>query len=281
MDKQEAIDYVLDELDKGRSRQEITAALSRKLGAPVELVGKFVWQTAERYEQSKVQSRQPTGVSQQPTAYSRQPTDQSRQTKADNRQPTAYSRQPTAGSLSQTAYQREAAVEPIPEPNRVYEATPVEAAPVLEAAPARQLEQEAAVTPDLEKFILDELGQNKRDSDIVLQVVERTGWDYQRAQRMVSRVGARNYKKVTARQNCLIIPLALVFLIAGLILLGASIAEGYQLRFILNSPNNLTGEQIQLAYERGRNLPWAFGLGLALSLGGSFGLFSAVRKQTE
>ncbi len=57
MDKQEAIDYVLDELDKGRSLPEITAALSRQLGAPEDMVGKFVTQTAERYAAVKNRSR--------------------------------------------------------------------------------------------------------------------------------------------------------------------------------------------------------------------------------
>ncbi len=73
MDKQEAIDFVLDELDKGRSRAEITAALSRKLGAPVDLVSKFVAQTATRYQQSKARGK-PTAFSLQPTAASLQPT---------------------------------------------------------------------------------------------------------------------------------------------------------------------------------------------------------------
>jgi hypothetical protein len=94
-------------------------------------------------------------------------------------------------------------------------------------------------------------------------------------------VGARNYHKVTTRQNCLFIPLALVFLAAGLVLLGASIVEAYQIQFLLPSPNNLSYDQIQAAYERGRILPWAFVTSLVLSVGGGIGLFSAIRKQME
>jgi len=268
MDKQEAIDFVLDELDKGRSLQDITAALSRQLGAPGDLVGKFVAQTADRYQQSKAQGRQPVAYSQQPSAYSLQPI-------ADSLQPTAYSQQ---AAINPPPLARDAmgmaADEPIPEPNAPY--VPPE---TVETSP--RVEQEPAVSAVLEKFILDELGKNKRDSDVALEVVERTGWDFRQAQRMVSRVGARNYKKVAARQNCLIIPLALVALVAGLVLLGASVIEAYQIRFLLPSPNDLNMEQVQAAVERGRDLPWAFVTGLALSVGGCIGLISAIRKQME
>lgn len=297
MDKQDAIDFVLDELDKGRSPAEITAALSRKLDAPVELVGKFVRQTKQRYEQSQGVSRQPLAGSQKPSASGPQPSAFSQQPLAGSQKPPAYSQPPAAHSQPPAAYseqplagslqpssgglmpadyrQPEAAAEALPDPNKAYEA-----APVMEAAPVEQVEREAADALELEKYILDQLGKNKREGDIVLGVVERTGWDYKQAQRMVSRVGARNYKKVTARQNCLIIPLAVVFLIAGLILLGASVFEAYQIRIFLPSPD-LSLEQVQAAVERGRNLPWAFITGLALSLGGGFGLISAIRKQME
>jgi hypothetical protein len=278
MDKQAAIDFVLDELDKGRSLQDITAALSRQLGAPADLVGKFVAQTADRYQQSKAQGRQPVALSPQLSAYSLQSV-------APNQQPSAYSRQPVTPSQPPSAYSSQtemswpaaagmAADEPIPEPNAPY--VPPE---TVETSP--RVEQEPAVSAVLEKFILDELGKNKRDSDVALEVVERTGWDFRQAQRMVSRVGARNYKKVAARQNCLIIPLALVALVAGLVLLGASVIEAYQIRFLLPSPNDLNIEQVQAAVERGRDLPWAFITGLALAVGGGIGLIAAIRKQME
>ena len=307
MDKQEAIDFVLDELDKGRGLPEITAALSRQLGAPQDLVGKFVTQTAERYQQSKAALGKPSAASQQPSAFGPHPSAASQQPSALSPQPSAGSPQPSAGSpqpsaaasqpaVSQLAASQmaaynpqtavsqaalagseleTAAVEPLPEPD-TYAPPPVEAAetPV-------PVEREPAVSPRLEKFILDELGKNKREGDVVLAVVERTGMEYARAQRLVSRVGAKNYKKVTARQNCLIIPLALLALTAGLVLLGASVIEAYQIRFLLPSPNNLNMEQIQAAVERGRELPWAFITGLALSVGGGIGLFSAIRKQME
>ncbi len=282
MDKQEAIDFVLDELDKGRSPAEITAALSRRLGAPIDLVSKFVRQTALRYQQSKATLGQPLAASSQPAApkpppaaYTPQPSAFSQPPSAGTPQPLARSPQPSAYSAPPAAYsQPSAPAEPIPEPAPVY----------LEPAAAEPLppvEPELAATPALEKFILNELGKNAREGDVVLQVVEKTGMNYRQAQRLVSRVGAKNYKKVTTRQNCLIIPLALLFLVAGLVLLGASIVEAAQIRFLLPSPNNLSIEQIQAAYERGRSLPWAFGVGLALSLGGGFGLFSAIQKQRE
>jgi hypothetical protein len=272
MDKQEAIDFVLDELDKGRSLPEITAALSRQLGAPVDLVGKFVTQTAERYQQSKAALGKPATASQQPTAYRAQPASGSSQPLAYSPQPPAYSPQTAANRPAATAAGA-TAVEPIPEPDAAHVPSPV-------AEPLPPAEPELAATPELEKFILNELTKNQRDSDVVLRVVEKTGMNYRQAQRLVSRVGAKDYKKVTARQNCLIIPLALVFLVAGLVLLCASVVEAYQIRLLLPSPN-LSIEQIQAAVERGRILPWAFGVGLALSVGGGIGVFSAVRKQTE
>ena len=70
MDKQEAIDFVLDELDKGRSLPEITAALSRRLGAPVDLVSKFVGRRRGATSSRKAASGKPLAASQQPPASS-------------------------------------------------------------------------------------------------------------------------------------------------------------------------------------------------------------------
>jgi hypothetical protein len=309
MDKQEAIDFVLDELDKGRSPAEITAALSRRLGAPIDLVSKFVRQTSLRYQQSKAAlgeplatsqkqsapsqkplassqppsafsqpppaaSQKPAAISQKPLAPSQQPAAIGLQPPAASQQPIAASHEPIASGQPPAAYKAQmAAEEAIPLPNAEY-TMPAEQTP-------RRAEREAAISPELEKYILDELGKNKREGDVVLGVVERTGMEYREAQRMVSRVGARNYKKVTARQNCLIIPLAVIALVAGLVLLGASVIEAYQIRFLLPSPNDLNLEQVQAAVQRGRELPWAFVTGLALSLGGGIGLIGAIRKQME
>ncbi len=152
---------------------------------------------------------------------------------------------------------------------------------MIAAEPLAPAGRETAVSPELEKYILDELGKSKREGDVVLGVVERTGMEYRQAQRLVSRVGAKNYKKVTARQNCVIIPLAVLALVAGLVLLGASVFEAYQIRFLLPSPNDLNIEQVQAAVQRGRSLPWAFITGLALAVGGGIGLVGAIRKQME
>ena len=200
MDKQEAIDFVLDELDKGHSLTDITSTLSLKLGAPPEVVGKFVTQTAERYQQSQAALKFPTSSSQMPSAFSAPP-------KAPP--PPVI---PSASLPSQPVRP-----EPIPEPNPVYQAPVVPvAAPASQAAPAADLASASeaigqvgkeAASPELEKFILDQLGKNKKVSDVVLLVVEKTGMEYRAAQRLVSRVGARNAKKVAAKQNCVIIPL--------------------------------------------------------------------------
>ena len=274
MDKQEAIDFVLDELDKGHSLTDITSTLSLKLGAPPEVVGKFVTQTAERYQQSKAALKIPAPTSQIPSAFS------------------ALPKAPPPPVIASTALPPQPVrPEPIPEPNPVYQPPVVPAAlsasqlsPAADPASASQASAQVgkeAVSPELEKFILDQLGKNKKVSDVILMVVERTGMEYRAAQRLVSRVGARNAKKVAARQNCVIIPLALVFLIAGFVLLGASVVEAYQIRFMLPSPNDLNIEQVQTIYDRGRSLPWAFATGLALAVGGGIGLFTAIRNQAQ
>ena len=273
MDKQQAIDFVLDELDKGKPLPDITAALSSQLGAPVEIVSKFVTQTAQRYQQSKAALGHSIASNPLPSAFS-----------------APLKGTPPPSSIP-TYTSPPAMPEPIPSPNSVYQApavpepfSVVQSPPVTEeqnVSAALQQAGSAVDADELEKFILSQLGGSKKESDIVMRVVEKTGMEYREAQRLVSRVGARNYKKVAAKQNCVIIPLALVFLVAGLILLGASVVEAYQIRFMLPSPNDLNIEQVQSIYERGRSLPWAFGAGLALSVGGAIGLFSAIRNQTR
>lgn len=59
MNKQEAIDFILKQLDQGHSREEVAAALSEKMGAPLDLVSKFIAQVAA----SRPQPAPPTAVS--------------------------------------------------------------------------------------------------------------------------------------------------------------------------------------------------------------------------
>jgi peptide/nickel transport system permease protein len=105
MEKQEAIDFITGELDKGRRPEQIAAALSRRLNAPFELVLKFVRRTQQSYEQSKAVPGVSGAVSPQPTAYSPPPAVHSAQPAASRPQQTADRSQP-AVSRSQPAVSR-------------------------------------------------------------------------------------------------------------------------------------------------------------------------------
>ncbi len=222
MDKQEAIDFVLDELDKGRSPAEITAALSRRLGAPVDLVSKFVRQTGDPLpavegcpgEPSACEPTSHRRSSQQPSAFSAQPS--SRQPAASRLH--ANSRWTLARSLQDPAnLQAAASQQPVAFDGQAAGIGAVEEALPLPNASIRcqrsrlraPAEREAAVSAELEKFILDELGKDKARRRCGAGSGREDRHGIPASPATWSRGWAlENYKKVTARQNCLIIPLA-------------------------------------------------------------------------
>jgi hypothetical protein len=166
----------------------------------------------------------------------------------------------------------ETAEEPAAEASQTASLTAA-AAPDLKA-----LEQ----NPKVEKFVLQMLATNRKTSDTVLAVCERTGLSWEEAQRLVGRIAAKNHKSLKSKQNRLPMILSIVALLAGAVLAFAGINEMYT---IYSAVQGMQSEQEMLAaavtQEFVRSAFWSLAMGGILLVGGAAGLFIAMRVQFE
>jgi hypothetical protein len=126
-------------------------------------------------------------------------------------------------------------------------------------------------------MVVKELGKNRKQSDVVMQVCEQTGLNWDQAQRLVARIATKNRKKLTSKQNRIFIPLAAIALLVGLALIAASISE------VLDAAAHAS-DVVQDANEVEfivREVFWGFVTGGALLLGGIAGLIRALQTQFD
>jgi hypothetical protein len=239
MDKQQAIDFVRQELSAGSTPQEITGELSRQLGAPPEAVEKFV--------ASVIASSPPV-----PSPENAAP-------------PPA---EPPAESPAVIPQAAPAATPPFMETGTVLPATP-RSGPI---PPGRFVAAQPDLDPKLlsatQAMILAELMKGKKRSDITLLVCEQTGLGWEHAQQLVARVASSQSGKIAGRQNRLILPMAIGALIIGLLLTAASLNELLSFGLLVASGSYGTASQSPLFSAITFLL-----IGLGLTLGGVISLF--------
>ena len=187
MDKQEAINFILQELGKHRSKDEITADLSNEIGAPSEMVSKFVAQVASGYQASPQQNI--SDASPADLRSNQNMATASAATKAPTDAVQAFLQGNTPSDRNSTASPGE--------------------------------------DPELEEMILGALSKSKRHSDIAMMVCEQTGMNWNQAQRTVARVEMKNRGKLAAKQNRIVIPLIIAALVFGALLVVSGIYEYY------------------------------------------------------
>jgi hypothetical protein len=152
-------------------------------------------------------------------------------------------------------------------------------APVAPPQPASPFPIKAApnldqIDPELEKHILNDLAKSRRQEDIIMEICEKTGASWDQAQRLVARIATQNRKKLTTRQNIVLIPLSLGAAGGGLALMLATLKE--TLIFI----NSIFGSNTPGTFvDFDRYTIWGFFLGVGLLLGGVVGLYKALQSQ--
>ncbi|GAB4580921.1 MAG: hypothetical protein Fur0022_36650 [Anaerolineales bacterium] len=119
---------------------------------------------------------------------------------------------------------------------------------------------------ELTDYVICELGKLRRKSDVVMEVCERTGMEWQAAQKFVYQVEFDNRKKVAARQSPLAIIFGVGFVLGGLILALVSLVA--------------TLQGINLHYQ---GIPYVgnlagVGFGVVLIAGGVIGLWETIQK---
>ena len=275
MDKQATIDFILRELDQNRSQEEITSQLCQQLGAPADLVSKFVSQVAS--EQT------PAHTTAQPPPASSQPYEQAFSHQEISSIETPFSNPPPP--------KREPPVE-------VYsheEVTSIESSirepgPVVQAEPQIQDKDDPASyvekpLPDLseeqlEQLILKALSKNRRRSDIVAAVCERMNMNWDEGERLVARVDAENRSHVVSRQNVIFVPIAIIAILAGLALIYASVSEIFAVGMEVIEPGADIGSALPDIERSFFDFAWAI-TGVTLFLVGVVGLFLALRAQFD
>jgi hypothetical protein len=249
MEKQEAIHFIHQQLDRGLPATEIVEKLTAELHAPKAAVEKFVAQVAERY----IRPPAPSAESQPPVA-------------------------PIPKKVTLPLWLEGLASDGV---------TLLDNTPFLQIASKPQAEtpqaQPAAPSkrisdPALEQFVLHQLLKNRKRSDIALAVAERAGVDWHEAQRLVGHVAALNHAKLAARRNMLIIPIGVVFTLTGL---GMAAVSAWSLAPTLGMLTGQAPISLQAMPNRIDQVIGALFLGMALAAGGIIGIVIALRGQTD
>jgi hypothetical protein len=135
--------------------------------------------------------------------------------------------------------------------------------------------------PAFVKYVVSELAKNRKRSDIVMTICERTGADWSEAQRFVGQVYAEQHSSINARKNRLIVPLCIGAVILGFVF---TIGTAYPMIYLLTGR---TEEFISMTRSMGsmsdyiNAAPYIFLTGIAMIGGGIIGLVMALRSQME
>lgn len=278
MDKQDAIDFIVEQFEEGRSPSEIARSLSAELNAPYEIVLAFVNRTLEkRLALTELQEFSQITTVSLPLPAADVGSVSSKL--ALETSPEEFAPAENAWSAptepARAAYSWEPQV-----------ASDLPAAPSQAQAAAPAASSFESIDPRLEKFIIDQLSGHKKNSDVVMAVCERAHVDWNEAQRLVGYTQSKNHKKITTRRNLFMIPFSAAALLAGLALLGAIVQEAAPYIPILQRFNEggLDAAMKSLPAQdivSPRSLLFYFTLGMSLTLGGSVGLIRALKTQFE
>lgn len=130
----------------------------------------------------------------------------------------------------------------------------------------------------LEKAILAALSKQRRQSDVVMMVCERTGMSWGQAQRLVTDVSLKNRKKLNQRQGLVQILLSLLAVLAGLALIFLVLSELYTFYRLYTQPEAMgtTPYAVLDRYTISAGV-----LGILLFLGGITGMVLGIRKRLD
>jgi hypothetical protein len=135
--------------------------------------------------------------------------------------------------------------------------------------------------PELEKYVISELAKNRKRSDIVMAICERTGAHWSEAQRFVGQVSAQKHTTIHARKNRLIIPLCIGAIVMGFIF---TLGTAYPMVYLVSGRTSEFYEKVNMAGSLGdyfNAAPYIFGTGIVLIAGGIIGLVTAMQSQME
>jgi hypothetical protein len=184
MTKQEAVDFILSELAKRRSRDDIIQELCQRTGGSVEQVRQFV-----QFVESQNPFLPPPPVS----------------------APVVSPARPAQPPPVVKPIKRDAVAAPVAAPVSAPESA------VSIARPA-STSTDTLDTPENTTFVISEIATHRNRNDIIMALCEKTGSSWDQAQRFVRKVESENRQSIAARQSPILVMIGVVTIVGGLLL---------------------------------------------------------------
>ncbi len=267
MEKPEARDFVLQRLQLGYEKEEIVKDLCQRLGAPSELVLRFVNQVSENYLRNQNSGISPFVIIDQ-------------KEKIENETGLEDKAMDQSGKDDSISVEGEASIDEIvtlEQKSSEYE----EERSAIEQAESQsrnEFEEISIVNdiniPELEQLTLQNIKKLYRHNDIVEQVCEKTGWSWNKAQRFVAKTQTKNHQELTRSSRIFMIIFCIIFIIGGLLLLLWSVLTFKEYR------NGWTGQITStLSMDLVSFIIGGFFTSLGIILGGIYGLYRTLSNQ--
>lgn len=213
MDKQQAIDFILERIAHDYTQEEIVRDLSHHLKAPQDVLKTLVAKIEAQHPHIRPQA-QPEPPAEMPAYETAAPAAPAAEVPADL--PSAFlsnfdestalpEPEPAPVPQAELANTRTAAL-PSPETGTIASAKAARQAKLLE-------------NNELTQAVLSMLKKGRKRSEITMFVCERTGIEWSQAQRFVAQVEVDKYKSISAHKNTGIIIFGILFALAGLAVL--------------------------------------------------------------
>jgi hypothetical protein len=287
MNKQQATDFILRELARQTPPDEIVQALVKQLGAPVDVVQRFVAQVAA---QSPAEAGAVSPAAPPAPAAKRFASILEAKTYAEQALLEGQSLEAVIQTVMEGMGEERSIVERfVSQIEAKLPKAPVTPAPAPldRAAPsvqrlyqpdaARQARQALENDAELRPRVLKQLIAGRKRADIVAEICEQTGYEWSEVQRYVGQVAVENHAKIAGRHNWFIIPAGSLISLAGLVLV---------LLYTQSAITSLQGFSRMDAWAQGDvilgTLPAAvmmFVVGVVLVAGGITSIIITLRKQ--
>jgi hypothetical protein len=140
-------------------------------------------------------------------------------------------------------------------------------------------EIDATRYPDLRKWVVGCLSGQKKPNEIIFQLCHRTGWDWGQAKRFVEQVVELDQKQVHQKRMPLLLGIGLLMMVGGIVAFLPAFMDLIATLSLLEPP--LDGDKFMtlvVLAEGGYFRIIRLVTGLAMFVGGSYGIISAVKS---
>lgn len=140
-------------------------------------------------------------------------------------------------------------------------------------------EIDAAKYPELRKWVVGSLSAHRKPTDIIYQLCQRTGWNWNQAKSFVEQISEFDRKEVHRRRMPLLLGIGLFMLAGGMFFFIPSFIELIDILSMIDPPLDLNKilEMVLMA-RSGYLLAVRLVTGMAMVVGGGWGIWSAVQS---